>query len=392
MSDNLALDRAVLARIAGQNCAVAVSGGSDSLALLHLLHAAGIAPLTAITVNHHLREEAAAEAHYVKEVCTILGVRHEILDVKPDRGNLQAEARRARYAAMEEYCRAQNIPFLLLGHSFDDQIETFFLNALRGSGVDGLAAMPLQKSKEPALLRPMLGLRRKDLQAYLDAHGIAYVSDPSNEDQRFERVKMRQWIAGLEADGAQMAGLANTIKNMQRSRDFLQFEGAALAQELLEFAPLHIEAKIEREALLEAPKELALRMMARLCQFYGGSVYKPRFSSLMRLYEALQNRQGGQTIEKTDWHWGARFVRVYAEISHLPAATHTRIWGRYNYHGVQDFDMIGALGEHASGFEARKEWGISAKAAQGLPVIYQESRPNLASIYQFESSSFHLLP
>jgi len=182
------------------NIALAVSGGGDSMALLHLAHrwarGRGVS-LHALTVDHGLRPDSAAEAAGVAAFCAAHGIAHRILTWSGDGdGNLPDAARRGRYAAMADACTEAGATMLLTGHTLDDQAETVLMRLGRGSGVDGLAAM---RAMTPLwgvqLFRPLLGLRREDLRDMLRGAGVAWVDDPTNEDRGYTRIRARDALA-----------------------------------------------------------------------------------------------------------------------------------------------------------------------------------------------------
>jgi len=168
---------------AGTRIDCAVSGGADSLALLVLAVAAGCVP-TAVHVDHGLRSGSAAEADVVAAVAERFGVpwRSVRVDVEPG-PNLEARARAARHAALGPAART--------GHTADDRAETVLLNLLRGAGPDGLAALG------PSPRRPILGLRRSETTELCAALGIVPVRDPSNDDPRFRRNRIRHEVLPL---------------------------------------------------------------------------------------------------------------------------------------------------------------------------------------------------
>src|SRR5689334_12818293 len=161
--------------------AVAVSGGADSLALALLAdrwaRACG-GRVTALTVDHGLRPEAAREARQVGRWLKASGIRHVILRWSPPAmkktatarlANLQAAARDARYELLCGWCRQHAVLHLLLAHHRDDQAETLLLRLARGSGLDGLAAMaPLVERSAVRLLRPLLAVPKTAITGYLD--------------------------------------------------------------------------------------------------------------------------------------------------------------------------------------------------------------------------------
>src|SRR5205085_3949949 len=194
--------RADLERLTGPEpgrLGVAVSGGADSLALLLLAHGAFPGGVAAATVDHGLRPEAGDEAVFVGTVCERLGCPHAILRVEVAEGGegLQGEARRARYRALAEWAEGQGIAWLLTAHHSDDQAETSLMRLQRGSGLAGLASIRAVRHGSAAVkvARPLLGWTRAELEAVVEEAGLEAVRDRSNEDERFDRVRMRRFLA-----------------------------------------------------------------------------------------------------------------------------------------------------------------------------------------------------
>src|SRR3990170_8867283 len=210
--------------------ALAVSGGPDSLALMQLVarwrDACGAGPeLSVLTVDHGLRPGSREEAELVKRIASERGLRHAILTwvVGENRfASLQARARTARYDLMAGYCHAHDIPALVTAHHLDDQAETFLMRLKRGSGLDGLAAIPEKGAWAGiAILRPLLDVPKARLVAPLDAAGIAFVFDPSNLDLRFERVRMRGSADALASLGLTPEASASALPRIRRAREAL---------------------------------------------------------------------------------------------------------------------------------------------------------------------------
>jgi tRNA(Ile)-lysidine synthase len=178
--------------------AVAVSGGPDSLALTLLLAdwlSTRGGRLFAITVDHGLRPESAAEAQQVSAwLAGRPGVSHHILEwlgPKPKSG-VQAAARMARYGLMTDFCRAHGILHLCLGHHLGDQWETYSMRAERGGTEHGLSGMSgIRPWRGVRLLRPLLPVSKGDLTTYLGGRGQPWIEDPSNSNADFERVRAR---------------------------------------------------------------------------------------------------------------------------------------------------------------------------------------------------------
>lgn len=177
---------------------LAVSGGPDSMALLLLAHAALPGCIAVASVNHGLRSEAAGEVALVEQVCAARDIPFTALDICVAPGNLQAQARAARYAALAQWAQGERLGAVASAHHADDQAETLLLRLNRGSGLSGLAGVrpvSLIEGGDVLLLRPLLGWRKAELEGVVAAAGITPARDPSNESREFDRVRMRQQLA-----------------------------------------------------------------------------------------------------------------------------------------------------------------------------------------------------
>lgn len=213
--------------------AVAVSGGPDSLALLLLAHAAFPGRIAAATVDHGLRAGSAAEAAAVARLCGGIAVPHAILaaNVEVAGEGLQAAARTARYAALAAWMEGSGLRLLLTAHHCDDQAETLLMRLNRGSGVAGLAGVraagPVPGSGgRLRLCRPLLGWRRSELEAVAAAAGVEPARDPSNSDERFDRVRFRRRLA--EATWLDPAALARSAALLAEAEAALDWTAGPL--------------------------------------------------------------------------------------------------------------------------------------------------------------------
>ncbi|UYY76407.1 tRNA lysidine(34) synthetase TilS [Sphingomonas sp. R1] len=270
---------------------IAVSGGTDSLALLLLARAAFPDAVAAATVDHGLRPESAQEAAFVGSVCARIGVPHTILPPRPAMlagGNLQDRARAMRYRCLGDWAVAVGAPWVAVAHQQDDVAETFLLRARRGAGLGGLAAMlprrPLGKGKTaPLLMRPLLGWTRAELAAQVAAAGIEAVEDPSNLHPRFDRSRMRRLLG--ETPELPPARLALAAANLRDAE-------AALAWA----AEREWAARVEADSgqvvldLAELPHELRRRLVARALRTVAEAP-PPRGSGLDRLIAAVDAGQ-----------------------------------------------------------------------------------------------------
>ncbi len=166
------------------------------MAMLLLAAAAFPDRVEAATVDHGLRAESAAEAAMVAAVCADIGVVHATLNVKiAARGNVSANARTARYAALAAWRSARSLDWLATAHHADDQLETVIMRLNRGSGVGGLAGI---RRRSGHVIRPLLRWRRSELAALIEAAGVATAEDPSNRDDRYDRARLRKILAEID--------------------------------------------------------------------------------------------------------------------------------------------------------------------------------------------------
>jgi tRNA(Ile)-lysidine synthase len=234
------LDRNTIERIeaAPGPIVAALSGGGDSVALLHMLvDALGAPRLHAAIVDHGLRDGSAADAERAREIAARLGVAAEVLTLsglKP----AQANARRARYAALCEHARRIGARVIAAGHTLDDQAETLLMRAAAGSSWRGLAGMaPLApaplwpEGRGIVLARPLLGARRASLRDYLHERGATWIEDPANENVAFERVRVRRRLTDLELSGLRLERLAAVAARLRVCVDAVNADAAALIRD-----------------------------------------------------------------------------------------------------------------------------------------------------------------
>jgi len=298
--------------------AVGVSGGADSMALCLL--AANWAQrfgwhFVALTVDHGLRPRAANEAIQVATWLKERGIVHQTLKTtraKP-KANIQAWARSARYDLMDEWCAEKGVAMLLLAHHLEDQAETFLLRLARGSGVDGLAAMAPAGSPRfdgaPWRVRPVLDIAKARLVATLETTQQAWIDDPTNQDQKYARNRLRANAPNLAAMGLTPARLATTAKAMRRAKKALD---ADVMQTLEQAVTAHSlgYGEIDIAAFSQATEEVQLRTLARLLSAFSGQAYGPPLSKLEPLLSALLagDLAGGRTLS------GCRIVPVESQV------------------------------------------------------------------------------
>ncbi len=259
---------------------IGVSGGADSSALLVLAVAAGCV-VTAVHVDHGLREGSDAEAEAVAATATRFGAAFRSVRVSvADGPNLEARARAARYGALG--------PGALVGHTLDDRAETILLHLLRGTGPDGLAALC-----PPDPRRPLLRLRRAETEALCAHVGIEVFRDPSNAEDRFRRNRVRHELIPLMDD---IAGRDSTPL-VARLSDLV-----AADNRVLEVWADALDPR-DAPALAVAPEAIASRALRRfLSDFHDG--YPPSADEVRRVLEVAR----GQT-RATELRGGRRLRR-----------------------------------------------------------------------------------
>lgn len=283
----------------GGRIGLAVSGGPDSLAMLALAHAAMPGRIEVATVDHGLRPAAAAECALVQRQCELLGVPCEVLRTEVAQGNLQQEARLARYRALSDWMQARGLAALATAHHADDQAETLLMRLNRGSGVAGLAGIRGRGTVpggNGTLIRPLLDFRRAELEAVVRQAGLVPVADPSNADDRFDRVRIRKGLA--DCAWLDPAALARSASNLAEAYEALQ-----------DYADLLWPQQVGETAgglvLTPVPsREMNRRLVARALETFGG---RPRGGDVARLLMRLESGESGNvagvlaTVEAGDW-------------------------------------------------------------------------------------------
>jgi tRNA(Ile)-lysidine synthase len=283
--------------------ALAVSGGVDSVALMFLvrswldLRSSG-PQITVLTVDHRLREAAASEAEWVKGKAEWLDFQHETLiwEGEKPRSALQAEARRARYGLMTAYCRAATIPAIATAHTSDDQAETFLMRLARGSGLDGLSAMEdISRRDGIDILRPLLMVSRRRIEAFLTKWEQSWLDDPSNEDERYERVRVRHKLKAAQSLGLSPAAIALSARRLRRARNALD---GVTSEFLRAKVSLHEAgfARFRLPELFEIHEDVALRALARMIAAVGGSSERLRLSKIEACYQMMLHTPRSATL------------------------------------------------------------------------------------------------
>lgn len=361
--------------------AVAVSGGSDSVALLHVLASCAAQtgqPLEAVTLDHGLRPEAATEAEAVADLCATLGVPHSTLrwNGAEAKGNVMAAARQARYGLIAQWAKGRGIDAVALGHTGDDIAETFLMRLSRKAGVDGLAAMsPRFDRNGIEWFRPFLLLGRADLRDYLIRHGIEWIEDPTNDDIAYDRTRARQILhalapLGIDAEALKCSALA------------LSSASSALDT----YASYESEARITKDrgdvllTLGGRPRlhpEMEDRLILAALKTVGRNPYPPRRDALTKVI--LAARQSGRATLAgcliTYKDKALRFTREHNAVARTVARV-GEVWdGRWIVEGPEDLERqsdfeVRALGEALSECLDWRTVGLPRVSLLSSPAVW----------------------
>jgi tRNA(Ile)-lysidine synthase len=363
---------------------IAVSGGSDSMALLHLLVAfAKVHGITlhAATVDHGLRPEAGAEAAMVARICRGLGIGHHVLEWqgRDHKGNLQDEARKARYGLLAQWANDVGVEAVALGHTADDVAETFLMRVSRRAGVDGLAAMPASFERDGiSWVRPLLRAHRSDLQTYLGAENIKWVDDPSNDDDRFERVRMRKALAILSGLGVDADAISDVALNLTDAKDALNHQMVHLARDIITLSLGTVA--IDEAGLADQPDEMRRRLIVHALKWVNGAYYAPRSTAVAEVFAALAQGSAA-TLAGCELRRKAGKIFIFRELNAV-SCLETPVFDSWDDRwrfipptkdngDVRDLTLR-ALGP--VGLKYCKDWrdlGIPRRAALSLPAVWQ---------------------
>jgi len=316
----------------------AVSGGGDSLALLFLLkeHFARHAPavgLVAVTVDHGIRPEAAAEARAVAALCGDIGVAHRTMrwdEAKPATG-LQQAARDARYALLAKAAEDAGAGLILTGHTLDDQLETVAMRKRRGDGrgLAGIAPATLYDGRF-WIARPLLDVRREELRRYLRDKGVTWHEDPSNSDPKYERVRVRSALAGGDsvahrrAIGEMSQAAAERVRLGKSAASLIRRHAGRVSPGLY---------RLDHGFAAAEEKEAAVYALRILLAVVGGRAQLPDAPRTAALLERLSQPRARATLSRSvaEARDGDLYLRRELRgLPHAGAARPGEIWdGRY---------------------------------------------------------------
>lgn len=277
--------------------AIAVSGGVDSVVLLHLMinWAKKNKPSlpTALTVNHGLRLESQKEADFAVSYAKELGAKESFIlnwEKKNIKGNIQLQARKARYNLLTKWCKNNNVKYLFVAHHKNDQAETFLLRLERGSGVDGLSSMDYKYFLDGIyVFRPLLNFSRNEIEKYAKLHQLRWIEDRSNYDLKYRRTLYRNLLKASDNQDVLTERICLTALHMKRAAKALMHYTRLALNDCVNVHDLgYIEIKLSE--FYQLPEEIALRLLLYSIMAIVNKHYKPRYRSLIAIFNKISQK------------------------------------------------------------------------------------------------------
>ena len=292
-----------------KNFLVAVSGGPDSLALTALskiyTNEKKNKAFFAL-IDHGLRADSSREGKAVKSLLKKKNINLTILrNKKKINKNIQSQARDVRYKLLLNFCNQKKIKFILTGHHRDDQIETFLIRLSRGSGIQGLSSMKKVSSLDSRtkLIRPLLEEKKETLAVIAKKYFGKIFKDPSNNDQKYLRTKIRDLIKQFEKSGIKHEKIISSINNLGITRDTLNSYLFRVEKKCVTRKKKIL--MINLETLLIENNEIQLKVLSNCIKNVSKNYYPPRAKKIISLLNKIQNDKkvkstlGGCIIQKT---------------------------------------------------------------------------------------------
>ena len=295
-----------------ENFALAVSGGSDSLCLAYFSKLYTLEfnnKIHILIVDHKLRKESAGEALKVKKILKKKSIDSNILTWKGKipKSNIQLNARNIRYSLISDFCIKNKIKYLLTAHHIDDQIENFFIRLLRGSGLTGLSSMTEKNNYNGSLMliRPFLNFKKKDLEYATLSFFKTYIQDPSNENDKFLRVRIRKYRKNMEKEGLDTNKIIKTVNNLISAKKALNYYKEKALHKHVTFLSKN-KCLINKQIFIDEAKEIIFKSFSDILSLISGTYYPPRSKKVLNLIDRVKkvsfnkSTLGGCVIEKKD--------------------------------------------------------------------------------------------
>lgn len=389
---------------------IGLSGGLDSVVLLQLLcqYPALKIKISAIHIHHGLSPHANDWQHFCQHLCQYLGIAFETEKVcLKTRSNLEEQARLARYAVFEK--KLSEGDALVLAHHLDDQIETFFLHALRGTGIDGLSAMPVvYPKKHYTIIRPFLSIPRQEILAFAKYHQWSWIEDESNQNTDFSRNFLRQEVLPL---------IASKWHNYRETLSHT----IASCQEVSHYLNQHIEIQSPHllvDDLLAVDDFTKALMIRKWFRWHG--LRLPNRNIIQAIYEQLLFPK--RPDHQAQICWDGAFIMVYRKVLYLEKDDKhffDSVWDEFpkDLQGVYAKKSLEGVsisakdkveiryrlggekffwkGHHHSLKKLFQEWGVPPFLRQKVPLIYVNGElkavVGFATLQEGGSDLYHFL-
>jgi len=292
--------------------ALGVSGGSDSLCLAYFSKMYNLEfknKIHILIVNHNLRKESYKEASLVKKILKQNKIKSSILNWKGKKpfSNIQGNARNIRYSLISNYCKKKGLKYLLTAHHADDQIENFFIRLFRGSGLTGLSSMSenVNYNSKLKIIRPFLTIKKRDLKFVTINSFKTYIKDPSNEDDKFLRVRIRKYRKIMDTEGLNTQNIIKTINNLLIANEALSYYKNKALYKYASFLSKN-KCVLNEQIFSEEAREIVFKSFSDILSLVSGTYYPPRSRKIINLISRIKKSKydkstlGGCVIEKRD--------------------------------------------------------------------------------------------
>ena len=395
--------------------AIAVSGGVDSLVLMNLANESKVIKnkdVFILTINHGLRTESIRECKFVENLAKKLGFKVKILrweGIKPSKA-LQEKARNERYNLLLNFCRENSINNLFLAHHLDDQIENFLFRMFRGSGIKGLTSFSNRSERDGILLiRPLIDIPKSELIMFAKKRKIKWVEDPSNQNKKFERIKLRKILPLIYEEGFDKKVFLKSIKKLKLANKALNETTKEFVSKYV-LVSKNISVFIDHKFFLEAPKEIQLRVIENSIRIFSGErFYSPSYSKMMNLINWISESSGvsAKTLGGTIFRRRNKGVILYKEVKKLNEIKPIKL-SKNNYKSWDNRFLIkakkGSNGEisylGAEGVKILKSKkklhkkdfnGIPITALYSTPAVWRGKRLISAPFFDYSNSNGFIL-
>lgn len=302
----------VFKNIKNESFALAVSGGSDSLCLAYFTKIYAFEfgnKIHVLIVDHNLRKKSHQEALKVKAILRKRRILSKILrwKGKVPKSNIQKKARDIRYAMLSNYCLKNKVKYLITAHHGDDQIENFFIRLLRGSGLTGLSSMSVRAkyNNNLKIIRPFLSLEKKDLKYVTLNYFKTYIKDPSNNNEKFLRVRIRKYRKNMEKEGLDTRKITKTVDNLVSANQALNFYKNKALYKHASFVSKN-KCLINKKIFSDEAGEIIFKSFSDILSLVSGTYYPPRSKKVINLINRIKKSKftkstlGGCVVEEKD--------------------------------------------------------------------------------------------